>query len=116
MKKKTKVILIIITTLVCLLITAAITYVQVNKIIYANRVTDYLLEKQNYNSEEIEFVEGVWGKMLPAFFAVVVFKDEPEVEYIYFAHNEVMQFGYRLTEAGKQIGIEELELKHLDNR
>lgn len=108
MNKKTIIIVIIITILVI----TPIVYVQVNKIIYANRVTNYLLEEQKYSREEIESVEGVWGIKLPAFFAVVTFKDEPYVEYIYFAHNEVLQFGYRLTEEGKEEGITESDLKY----
>ncbi|OAB38630.1 hypothetical protein PMSD_06335 [Paenibacillus macquariensis subsp. defensor] len=108
MNKKTIIIVIIIT----ILVVTPIVYVEVNKNIYVNRVTNYLLEEQKYSREEIESVEGVWGIKLPAFFAVVTFKDEPYVEYIYFAHNEVLQFGYRLTEEGKKEGITESDLKY----
>ncbi|OAB45254.1 DUF3139 domain-containing protein [Paenibacillus glacialis] len=110
MNKKAIIIVIIIT----ILVVTPIVYVQANKIIYANRVTNYLLEEQKYSREEIESVEGVWGIKLPSFFSVVTFKDEPYVEYIYFAHNEVLQFGYRLTEEGKEEGITESDLKYYD--
>ncbi|MOA24016.1 hypothetical protein D3C78_1446760 [compost metagenome] len=113
MNKKTKMIVIIMAILTTLVVTP-VTYVQVNKMIYANRVTDYLLEDQKYNRDEIESIEGVWGIKLPSFYAVVTFKDEPYVEYIYFAHNEVLQFSYRLTEEVKGKNIAETELKHYE--
>ncbi|MFC5651134.1 DUF3139 domain-containing protein [Paenibacillus solisilvae] len=75
-------------------------------------VTNYLIEEKGYTAEEIQSVKGVWGIKLPAFYAVVVFKDEPFVEYIYFAHNAVHQFEYRLSDEGKQKGINEADLKH----
>lgn len=81
--------------------------IQVNKIIYAKRVTHYLLEEQGYEKDDIKSVKGVWGFKLPPFCAVVIFTDEPFVEYIYFAHNDVIQFGYRITDEGKEKGISE---------
>ncbi|NGQ94222.1 DUF3139 domain-containing protein [Brevibacillus sp. SYP-B805] len=88
-------------------------YVQVNKMIYVNRVTTYLLEEEGYKKEDIKSIEGVWNIKLPPFYVVVVFKDEPYVQYIYFAHNEVMQFEHKITEEGKQKGITEENLKHV---
>lgn len=114
MNKKAKIIVIIMAILITTLVVSSVTYVQVNKIIYANRVTDYLLKKQKYNRDEIESVKGVWGIKLPSFYAVVTFKDEPYVEYVYFAHKEVLQFSYRLTEEGKGEDIAESELKHYE--
>jgi hypothetical protein len=58
----------------------------------------------------------VWGIKLPAFYAVVVFRDEPFIEYIYFAHNNVHQFEYRISNEGKQAGITQADLKHFDPR
>ncbi|WP_289136388.1 DUF3139 domain-containing protein [uncultured Brevibacillus sp.] len=87
-------------------------YVQANKLIYASRVTEHLLEKEKIQPEQIRSVKGEWSKKLPPFCAIVVFADEPEVEYVYFAHNEVIQFGYRLTEEGKKQGLGEQDLKH----
>lgn len=103
--------ILVVLILVAVILTPFI-YVQANKMIYANRVSRHLVETEKIPSDQIQSVTGVWSKKLPAFCAVVVFKDEPEVEYIYFAHNEVMQFGYNLTEEGKQKGIEKSELKH----
>lgn len=107
--KKIKILIII---LIVILVITPFVYVQANKIIYKNRVTNYLIESQNYSEEEIEVVKGIWGKMLPSFFAVVIFKDEPYVEYIYFAHDEVLQFDHRLTQEGIERGIIMSELKH----
>ncbi|MEF2965844.1 DUF3139 domain-containing protein [Paenibacillus sp. M1] len=102
----------IIAALVTILVATPIIYVQANKQIYANRVTDYLVEEQNYNKDDLKSVKGVWGVKLPSFFVTVTFKDEPNVEYIYFAHNEVIQFSYRPAQGDND--IEEAELKHFD--
>ena len=114
MNKKKTVVKFLLSTLLIVLVLTPIGYVQINKIIYANRVTNYLLQEKQLSKEEIQSVKGVWGKKLPSFYSVVTFKDEPYVEYIYFAHREVMQFGYRLTEEGKQAGISESDLKHYE--
>lgn len=73
-----------------------------------------MLEDRKYSREEIKSVKGVWGKKLPSFFAVVIFEDEPYVEYIYFAHNRVMQFNHRLTPEGKAKRISLTQLKHYE--
>lgn len=114
MNKKTKMIILVISILLTLSIVAPFAYVQINKLIYAHRVTAFLLEEQNYKREEIKSVKGVWGIKLPSFYAVVVFIDEPNVEYVYFAHNDVKQFSYRLTQEGLKKGkeITEKDLKH----
>jgi hypothetical protein len=91
-------------------------YVQANKVIYKNKVTNYLIEEKGYKKEEIKSVEGVWGVKLPPFYTVVIFENEPYVEYIYFAHNEIMQFEYTLTDEGKQKGITEEGLKNYESR
>ncbi|MEK5163917.1 DUF3139 domain-containing protein [Paenibacillus sp. FSL R5-0527] len=98
--------------LLIMLVATPFVYVQANKIIYAQRVTHYLLEEQHYAKSDIKSVKGVWGIKMPAFYAVVTFKDEPYVEYVYFAHNEVLQFNYRLTKEGQEKGITKTDLKH----
>lgn len=95
-----------------ILVITLFVYVQANKMICKNRVTNYLLETQNYSEEEIEVVKGVWGFKLPSFFAVVIFKDEPNVEYVYFAHDEVVQFDPRLKQEGIERGGNIADLKH----
>lgn len=108
---------IAITTFLVLFIVGVISplvYVQVNKKIYETRVTNYLIKDMGYTREEIKTVEGVWGFKLPQFYTIVVFENEPYVEYTYFAHNKVLQFEYRITEEGKQKGITKEDLKNHD--
>jgi hypothetical protein len=107
-----KFITIIISALIALIIITPIVYVQANKLIYAKRVTNYLVNEAGVNREEIQSVRGVWSVKLPPFLVVVVYKDEPDIEYIYFAHRGVMQFGYRLTEHATKRDIKESDLKH----
>lgn len=83
-----------------------------NKIYYANRVTSYLVEEEHYSKEELESVKGIWGLKLPEFYVKVIFKDEPDVIYIYFAHNEVLQFDHIITPEGLEKGITNADLKH----
>lgn len=99
------------TILIGLIITPFI-YVQINKMLYENRVVNYLIEVKGYKEEEIKSVEGLWGMKLPSFYANVVFVDEPLVEYIYFAHDDVHQFDYRILDKGKKKKITEADLKH----
>lgn len=87
-------------------------YEKANKIIYAHRVTTYLTEQKHYAPDEIESVEGVWNVKLPPFLTLVKFKDEPDVEYVYFAHNDVIQFDHRISEEAKKNGKTKSDLKH----
>ncbi|MFC3749959.1 DUF3139 domain-containing protein [Paenibacillus sp. GCM10012306] len=112
MNTKIRTLAIIIGALVAIFVVTLVAYVQVNKIVYANRVTNYLIEEKKYSREEIASVKGVWGIKLPPFYSVVIFKDEPDVEYVYFAHNEVLQFSHRSIQEGRENGITESELKH----
>ncbi|MBT2291721.1 DUF3139 domain-containing protein [Paenibacillus albidus] len=103
---------ILVLSIAVLLVLIPFAYVQLNKMNYAQRVTQYLIDTEKYRKEEIKSVRGVWGVKLPSFYSVVIFKDEPEVEYIYFAHDGVMQFSYRIAPEGTAEGITESELKH----
>ncbi|OMD53579.1 hypothetical protein BSK56_00055 [Paenibacillus borealis] len=100
--------------LILLVILTAVVYVQVNKFIFSHRVKAYLIEEKGYSDETISSVKGVWGIKAPPFFAVVSFSDEPEVEYTYFAHNEVMQFSHEISLKGRKSGIRESSLKHIE--
>ncbi|MDN4604119.1 DUF3139 domain-containing protein [Paenibacillus sp. F6_3S_P_1C] len=113
MTKKKKYIQLAFLIIMIMLVLTPFVYVQVNKKIYAHRVTEYLIEEKKYTQEEIESVEGIWGIKLPPFFALVNFKDEPDVEYIYFAHNEVLQFGHRISEEAQRRGKTKSDLKHV---
>ncbi len=96
------------------LIVSPFLYVQINKIVYDQRVMNYLTDVKRYKNDEIKSVKGVWGIKVPPFYAVVVFADEPLVEYIYFAHNNVKQFSYNINNEGKQKVITVSDLKHYD--
>ncbi|UQZ32621.1 hypothetical protein C2I18_03035 [Paenibacillus sp. PK3_47] len=110
--KRRKNLLIIV--FITLLVVAPLVYVQTRKFVYAHRVTSYLKEEKGYSSQDIASVQGVWGMKAPPFFVVVKFRDEPEVEYVYFAHDGVMQFSHSITRRGMRQGIERANLKHLD--
>ena len=110
MSKKKKIFSIIFCVFIIGLVLTPFLYVQVNKAIYKDRVMDYLTEKKGYEKDGIQSVKGVWGAKLPPFFATVVFENEPYIEYTYFAHNDVIQFEYLITEEGKQKGITENDL------
>lgn len=108
-----RIVLLLIVVLLLGLVLTPIVYVQSNKKIFANKVTKYLIEDQKYRMDEIESVKGVWGLALPQFYVVVLFKDEPTVEYIYFAHNDVIQFEYKaIVEEMKKPS--KSDLKHYD--
>lgn len=107
-RKRVKIVILIL----ILFMLTPIGYVQLNKLTYANKVQNYLIDVENYSKEEIKYVKGVWGKKLPSFYAVVVFHDEPNVEYIYFAHSEVLQFSYRMINENNNRTHSEADLKH----
>ncbi|WNS44253.1 DUF3139 domain-containing protein [Paenibacillus sp. MMS20-IR301] len=98
--------------LIILLIVVPTVYVQVNKRLYAHRVMSYLLHEKHYSREEIASARGIWSVKLPPFLVKVKFSDEPEVEYTYFAHNEVLQFSHEITQTGLEQGISDADLKH----
>lgn len=75
---------------------------------FANRVSEYLIEEKGYKKEEIKSIKGVWGKKLPAFYVVVIFMDEENIEYTYFAHGNVRQIEYRIID-GKSVTVDELK-------
>ncbi|WP_181351133.1 DUF3139 domain-containing protein [Thalassobacillus sp. CUG 92003] len=106
---------LIVSIIVLAMIVSPFIYVEVNKNVYENRVNHYLLEEKGYDKEEIASVEGVIGLKMPPFYTTVIFENEPYVEYTYFAHNEVIQFDYKITDEEHK-GINEEELKNLDKQ
>ncbi|MBO0603507.1 DUF3139 domain-containing protein [Sporosarcina sp. E16_3] len=93
-----------------------IVLIQANKYIYKNRVSTYLIEKKGFVKEDIESIEGKLGS-LPTFYVIVTFKNEPDVKYMYFAHdNNVFQFDYQITDEGQREGIKEEDLKNYNPR
>ncbi|MEK5447211.1 DUF3139 domain-containing protein [Paenibacillus sp. FSL R7-0331] len=104
----------VLSTLVVLILLTPVAYVQVNKILYAKRVSAYLTDTMGYSRKEIASVQGIWSIKAPPFLVRVEFKDEPGVEYTYFAHDGVLQFSYRITPEGRENGFREARLKHVD--
>ncbi|KGX83107.1 MULTISPECIES: DUF3139 domain-containing protein [Pontibacillus] len=104
---------LIITIFIIVILLSPFIYLEVNKNIYENRVTNYLLEERGYNAEEIASVEGVFGFKMPKFYTTVTFEDEPYVKYTYFAHNEVLQFNYEIIDEEHE-GITKEDLKNYD--
>lgn len=102
------------TAVIILLILVPFLYIQINKIVYEKRVTDYLMEEKGYRAEDIQSVTAKWGLKLPPFYAEVVFEDEPNVVYIYFARDDVKQFDYRIWDEGEK-EVPESNLKHLES-
>ncbi|SEF68822.1 DUF3139 domain-containing protein [Paenibacillus sp. UNC499MF] len=100
--------------IVLIMLTAPVVYVQGNKMAYAERVRSYLLQEKGYKEEELASVKGIWGIKLPPFYTLVVFKDEPHVEYVYFSHNDVIQFDQRISPDGVERGIKPENLKHAE--
>jgi hypothetical protein len=107
---------ILLSIIAASIILTPIIYVQANKRIYANRVTRYLVEEKHYRKDEIQSVKGVWGKKLPSFYAVAIFKDEPQVEYDYFAHADISQFGFRAVGAVTGVELQQKDVKHYEPR
>lgn len=97
----------IVIIILLIIILLPISYVQLNKILFKHRVLDYLTTEQHYDQADIQVIEGVWGKKMPAFYVKVIFSDEPNIIYNYFAHGEVRQFEYEVRD-GQQLAPEQL--------
>lgn len=75
----------------------------------------YLLEEKGYKQKDIKEINGVWGMKLPAFYVTVVFENEPNVKYIYFAHNEVIQFEYEINGEVTSVEFSKIDLINFDD-
>lgn len=88
--------------------------VQIKKQVYENRIQDYLIEEKSYMKEDIQSIECKWHFAgLPSYWINVIFSDEPNVVYTYFAHDKenLLQFEYHVIDRTK-LSIE--QLKHFD--
>ncbi|WP_102029096.1 DUF3139 domain-containing protein [Salirhabdus sp. Marseille-P4669] len=81
---------------------------------YENKVIQYLLEEQGYKEADITLLEerGTVGS-LPPRYVIVVFQNEPYVEYTYYAHSQVKQASYHITD-DKYVDFTEADLKNID--
>ncbi|OKP99119.1 DUF3139 domain-containing protein [Paenibacillus sp. P46E] len=101
-----------LTVLVLLIVLTPIVYARVGTKVYAHRVKVYLTEEMGYTRAEITSVKGKWTIKAPPFVVHVKFRDEPEVEYTYFAHAGVIQFSHEISRKGLDQGVTEKNLKH----
>lgn len=116
MSRTKKVMTVTVVVILIVLVLTPIIAIQANKYIYKNRVSTYLIEEKGFAKEDIESIEGKWGK-LPTFYVIVTFKNEPSVNYTYFAHsNDVFQFSYEISDEGRDEGIVEENLKNYTPR
>lgn len=76
--------------IVLIIVITPILYVQTNKQIYKERVLTYLIDEKDYKQIDIKKIEGHWGKF-PAFYTSVIFENEPNVTYLYYAHRGIHQ-------------------------
>lgn len=99
---------------VVIVILAPFCTIEIKKQLYEKRVENYLIENKSYQKEEIESIKAKWHLAgLPSYWVNVIYCDEPNIIYIYFAHNKnrVGQFEY-YTIDGTTLSIE--QLKHFE--
>ncbi|MFJ7936568.1 DUF3139 domain-containing protein [Sporosarcina sp. NPDC096371] len=85
-----------------ILILAPFCGVQIKKRVYENRVEHFLTEEMSYGKEDIQSIEAKWHFAgLPKCWVNVIFSDEPQVVYTYFAHDKehIGQFEYHSIDA-----------------
>ncbi|ALC85143.1 hypothetical protein AM499_04425 [Bacillus sp. FJAT-22090] len=114
LSKKVTRILIIFIVLICVVFFGAFLKIENTKTEYEKRVTSYLVDEKGYDKKDIKSVDGIYGVKLPPYYVVVIFEDEPYVRYIYFAHAEVIQFDYILTNKAIEMNINKSKLKNYD--
>ncbi|WP_186670896.1 DUF3139 domain-containing protein [Sporosarcina sp. BP05] len=71
--------------------------VQTKKRLYENKIEHFLTDEMSYVKEDIQSIEGKWHLAgLPKYWVNVIFSDEPNVVYIYFAHyqEKIGQYEY----------------------
>ncbi|WP_202076533.1 DUF3139 domain-containing protein [Caldalkalibacillus salinus] len=89
MRNKKRIILIVIVTFVTIMIIAPFLFIEYQHYNIEKKVTAHLLDDKDYNQEEFEITKTTIGK-LPLYSANVVFKDEPEIIYIYKVGSELV--------------------------
>lgn len=105
---------LLIITLVIIILTPLCT-IEIQKYLYEKRVTAYLTDNKFYQKDEIQSVKAKWHFAgLPSYWVNVVFSNEPNIVYIYYAHNTdaVGQYEYYAID-GSDVSTE--RLKYLEN-
>lgn len=85
---------LIILSIVLLLCLTPFVYIQVKKHISLNKVMEYLIEEKGYDESDIFMIESKWTTGIPNYYVKVTFQNEPNIVYLYFAHDIKGQFEY----------------------
>lgn len=94
-----------------ILLLAPFCTVYLKKQMYENRIEHFLMEERDYKLEEIQSIEASWHFAgLPKYWVNVTFSDEPNVVYIYFAHdkNHLGQFEFYTKDGDTPLSTEQL--------
>ena len=84
--------------------------IEIKKQLYEKKVENYLIENRSYQKEEIESIKAKWHFAgLPSYWVNVIFSDEPNVVYIYFAHNSKVRQAEYYTIDGTTLSAEQLK-------
>jgi len=90
----------------------AFVFIETQEWMLQNRVKSYLTEERGYHSEDIKQITTRTRKRVTE--AVVIFVDEPEIEYRYnFQKGTIQQMGYGLVQ-GFSKEIDQSNLEHLE--
>ncbi|MER2116004.1 MAG: DUF3139 domain-containing protein [Solibacillus isronensis] len=99
----------IILVILILIVFASITFIQFKKDQASDKVMQYLKEVKGYEGSEIINLESKWNFFgLPKYYVEVTFNNEPNIIYLYFAHDIKGQFEYYVID-GEKIPTEELK-------
>lgn len=112
--KRKYIIAICVSAIVLSLVLTRFVYANYTEYIYAERVRHYLLEEMKYDMKEIKEIKGIYGGKLPSCIVTVTFRDEPYLEYIYYAHNGIFQASFRMIDQDFEKQITRKKLKHYD--
>ncbi|WP_432355718.1 DUF3139 domain-containing protein [Sporosarcina sp. A2] len=86
--------------------------IQNNKRLYERKIETFLTEEMSYKSEDIQSIEGEWHLAgLPNYWVNVIFSDEPDIVYIYFAHDTETMGQYEYHEIDSTLPSAD-KLKH----
>jgi len=97
--------------IVSIIILAPFSYVQFKKHQASDRVWQYLTEEKGYEENDIKGLKSEWSFIgIPTYHVEVIFKNEPNIVYYYFAHREDAKGQFEYYDLnGKNVPIENLK-------
>lgn len=99
----------IILAILILIIFASVAFIQLKKHQASDNVMQYLTEEKGYEKSEIITFASKWNFFgIPKYHVEVIFRNEPNIVYLYFAHDVKGQFEYYVID-GKTIPTENLK-------